>query len=96
MDDAVTIATDMLGYQTTEADDGRYLTMCMIYLNIERCGDWFKVGKWPTVTDITVTPDAGAEVPVEGFGLIGNYTFVPADSGTYDLESGSLYQWQNG
>lgn len=94
IDDAVTIATDQFGYQVTLADAGQYVTMCFTYSNVERCGKWFKAGKWPTVTDLNITPEPGTQAPIEGYGLIANYTFVPADSGTYDKESGSLLQWQ--
>ncbi|MCE9688269.1 thrombospondin type 3 repeat-containing protein, partial [Shewanella sp. AS16] len=94
IDDAVTIATNVLGYQATGADGDNYLTMCMMYRGTERCGDWHYVGKLPYATDVHIKTEQGVAAPIVGRALIGNYTYVAPGSGNYDVESHSLYQWQ--
>ncbi|MCH4293506.1 Ig-like domain-containing protein [Shewanella sp. 3B26] len=94
IDDAITIATDVFGYQAQHADGNNYVTMCMTYLDIERCGDWHYVGKLPYVTDVHIKTEQGVQAPIVGRPLIGNYTYFAPGSGNYDVESHSLYQWQ--
>ncbi|AJQ97230.1 hypothetical protein [Gynuella sunshinyii] len=94
IDTATTIATDVLGYQVTVDDGHQYVTMCMTYLDIERCGEWFKAGLLPTAVDVIIKPEPGIDTPVAGHAVIGYYTYLAADTGTYELESHSLYQWQ--
>ncbi|QYJ76449.1 Ig-like domain-containing protein [Shewanella sp. FJAT-52076] len=94
IDDAVTIATDVFGYQAQQADGNNYVTMCMTYRDIERCGDWHYVGKLPYVTNVHIKTEQGVAAPIVGRALIGNYTYFAPGSGNYDVESHSLYQWQ--
>jgi len=94
IDNAVTITSNVLGYQATAADADSFISMCFTYLNIERCGDWYKVGNLPYVTDVQVKAEQGVQTPVESRAVVGHYTFVRPGSGNYDVESHSLYQWQ--
>ncbi|WP_196160311.1 hypothetical protein [Reinekea sp. G2M2-21] len=92
IDSATTVATNVFGYQAAADDANQFLTFCMTYKDIERCGDWFEVGNVPYVTDVHVTPEFSE--PVAGSGLLGQHTYLAPDEGTYSQESQSLYQWQ--
>ena len=92
IDSAITLATDVFGYQAAADDAGQFITMCMTYLSIERCGEWFEVGNIPYAADVHITPEFSE--PVAGSGLLGQHTYLAPDEGTYSQESQSLYQWQ--
>ncbi|MFT5547066.1 Ig-like domain-containing protein, partial [Rheinheimera aquimaris] len=92
LDDATTLASNVYGYQASVADGDHFVTLCFSIADYERCGDWYKVGNYPVAADVHIT--AEFDSPLAGAGLIGQYSYIAPDEGTYSKESQSQYQWQ--